>query len=115
MRLLMHILRENKKENIDNTTLSIAGMIYKLREEQREVTVALINYSRDKTLDNLKEVIREAFDVIQVCILIIWRAHRKALKLGEPNLVKDINIEHKNKLVGREWIIHTGIEIDIKE
>jgi hypothetical protein len=59
---------------------------------------------------------RETFDLIQMCILILWRCHRKALDLDEPLLIKDINIEHKDKLITeRGWIVETGIEIDIKE
>lgn len=115
MRLLMHVLRENKKLNIDNITLGPAGIIAKLHEEHNEVIEAILNYSENRTLSNLKEIVRETYDLIQICILIIWRCHRQALDIDEPNLVQDINIEHKDKLIEREWIIETGIEIDIKE
>ncbi|WP_242851375.1 hypothetical protein [Clostridium sp. DMHC 10] len=47
--------------------------------------------------------------------MILWKCHRKALDLDEPNLIQDINIEHKDKLIGRAWSIETGIEIDVKE
>lgn len=115
MKLLMHILKKNDKLKIDNTTLGPAGIIIKLNEEYREVIQAILNYSEDKTLVNLKEVVRETFDLIQMCILILWRCHKNALNLDEPNLIEDINIEHKDKLMGRAWQIETGIEIDIKE
>lgn len=115
MKLLMHILRENKKLDIDNTKLNDLTILNKLDEEVGEVINAVKTYNRDKTLNNLKEIVRETFDVIQVCILILWRCHRRALTLDEPNLIKEINIEHKDKLSSRGWIIETGIEIDVKE
>ena len=111
----MHILRENKKLNIDNTKINDLTIVRKLEEEYREVVKAVFDYHRDKTLSNLKEIIRETFDLIQVCILILWRCHRRAVTLDESNLIQDLNIEHKDKLSSRGWIIETGIEIDIKE
>ena len=115
MKLLMHILRENKKLNIDNTKINDLTIVRKLEEEYREVVKAVFDYHRDKTLSNLKEIIRETFDLIQVCILILWRCHRRAVTLDESNLIQDLNIEHKDKLSSRGWIIETGIEIDVKE
>lgn len=116
MKLLMHILKKNDKLKIDNRTLSIQGMIDKLDEETQEVFLALKDYETNKTLHNLKEVIRETFDVIQICILILWRCHMRATTLEEPNLIQKLNIDHKNKLISeRSWEPVTGIEIDIKE
>ena len=115
MKLLMHILRENKKLKIDNSKINDLSILRKLEEEYKEVVKAIFDYHKEKTLSNLKEIIRETFDLIQVCILILWRCHRRAVTLDEPNLVQDINIEHKDKLSSRGWIIETGIEIDIKE
>lgn len=116
MKLIMHILKKNEKLNIDNTLLSIDEIQKKLKEEHEEVSVALSNYSKQRSLNNLKEVIRETFDLIQVCILILWRSHRHALTLDEPELIKEINIEHKDKLISkRQWIPETGISIEIKE
>lgn len=111
----MHVLRENKQLNIDNTKIGPMAIITKLDEEFKEVVEAIIKYSRDKTLSNLKEVISETFDLIQICILILWRCHRQALDFDEPNLIPKMNIEHKDKLSNRQWIFETGIEIDIKE
>lgn len=48
----MHILRENKKLKIDNTEISFMEIVNKLDEEFREVVEAIINYKRDKTLNN---------------------------------------------------------------
>ena len=115
MKLLMHILRENKKLNIDNTKANDITILNKLDEEYKEVIKATKDYHKDKTLSNLKEIVRETFDLIQVCILILWRCHRRAKALAEDNLIQEINIEHKDKLSSRGWIIETGIEIEVKE
>lgn len=116
MKLLMHILKKNEKLKIDNRDLSIQGIIDKLDEETQEVFIALKDYSEDKTLHNLKEIIRETFDVIQICILILWRCHMRAVTIEEPDLIQKINIEHKDKLISeRQWEPVTGIKIDIKE
>lgn len=116
MKLIMHILKKNNKLNIDNETLPLSEISKKLQEEFDEVIVATYNYGKDKTLNNIKEVIRETFDVIQICILLLWRCNRAAKDFDYPELLEEINIQHKDKLISdREWIIETGIEIDIKE
>lgn len=116
MKLLMHVLRKNDNLKIDNTKVSLTQISGKLTEEFSEVIETLENYEKDKTLGNLKEIIRETFDLIQMCILILWRCNRIAGDLDEPKLIQEINIEHKDKLIiERRWIIETGIEIDIKE
>lgn len=116
MKLLMHILKENKSLGIDNATLDFTKILVKLREEYKEVIESAKIYDSDRSLINLKEVIRETFDLIQICILILWRCNRKAIDLDEPKLLEEINFEHKDKLISeRHWIPETGIEIDIKE
>ena len=115
MKLLMHVLKENKKFGIDNRNIGYKDITEKLEEEFREVLGAINNYSTNKTLKNLKEVIAETFDLIQVCILILWKSNTEAKQLGNKNLVKETNIDHKDKLSNREWIFETGIEIDVKE
>lgn len=116
MKLLMHILKENKTLGIDNTTLDITQILEKLREEYQEVIEATKIYDSDRSLRNLKEIVRETYDLIQICILILWRCSRKAGDFDEPKLLEEINIEHKDKLISeRHWIPETGIEIDIKE
>ena len=116
MKLLMHILKENKSLGIDNTTLDFTLILVKLREEYREVIEAAKIYDSDRSLINLKEIVRETFDLIQICILILWRCNRRAGDFDEPKLLEELNIEHKDKLISeRHWIPETGIEIDIKE
>lgn len=116
MKLLMHILTKNYNLSIDNATLNSKDIIDKTEEEFKEVVEAIEIYKSDKSLANLKEIIRETFDLIQMCILILWRCHRRALDFDEPQLIQKINLEHKDKLIGeRQWTIETGIEIDVKE
>ena len=116
MKLLMHVLKENKKLKIDNQTIGEISILSKLDEEYKEVVKAVMDYKYNKSLTNLMEVIRETFDLIQMCILILWRCDKVAKNdYNYPGLLKDINIEHKDKLISRAWIIETGIEIDIKD
>lgn len=115
MKLLMHILKENKKLNIDNRTISLAGILAKLEEEYKEVAVALLNYNSNRSIKNLIEVIRETWDLIQMCVLILWRCNLDSERKGQYNLIQEINLEHKDKLINRGWIIETGIEINVKE
>ncbi|NLK93988.1 MAG: hypothetical protein GX275_02180 [Clostridiales bacterium] len=115
MRLLMHVLSENKSLNIDNRKIGTLGIIAKLNEEYKEVVEALTIYSGKKSIKNLKNIIAETFDLIQICILILWRSNTEAKKFKEPDLVQEVNLQHKDKLIGRRWTIKTGIEIDVKE
>ena len=116
MKLLMHILKKNDKLNIDNRIISNYQIRQKLKEECDEVLQELINYNENADLVNLKDIVRETFDLIQICILILWRCHRDAKEIDNPNLIKEINLEHKDKLISqRAWEPVTGIEIDIKE
>lgn len=115
MKLMMHILRNNDKLGIDNRTLTLSQIGEKLDEEFNEVYEELDNFDEYPNRKNLKNLIRETFDLIQICILILWRCHKIAKSIGYDNLIQEINIEHKDKLMGREWHIETGIEIDVKE
>jgi len=116
MKLLMDVLKNNPRLRIDNQAISFKEISDKLKDEFYEVIKAINNYNHNRTLSNLKDIIRETFNLIQMCILILWKCHRKALDLDEPNLIKDINLEHKDKLsLERGWIPETGIEIDVKE
>lgn len=115
MRLLMHVLRRNNNLKIDNETISFKEISDKLKEEFYEVINAINNYRHNNSLKNLKEIIRETFDLIQMAILILWKCHRIAKELDLPDLIPEINIEHKDKLSCRGWTFRTGIEIDVKE
>lgn len=112
MKLLMHVTKENKKLGIDNTSISNRKIKLKLSEECLEVIDALDKYTNDKTLSNLKNVIRETFDLIQICILILFRCHRQAQDFDKANLIEEINIEHKDKLTARGWSYESGIRIE---
>lgn len=112
MKLLMHVTKENKKLGIDNTSISNRKIKLKLSEECLEVIDALDKYTNDKTLSNLKNVVRETFDLIQMCILILFRCHRQAQDFDKANLIEEINIEHKDKLTARGWSYESGIRIE---
>ena len=115
MKLLMHITKKNNKLGIDNTSIPNDEIQSKLSEEYLELMAELKRYKEDKTLSNLKNIVRETFDLIQVCILIMYRCHRQAQDFDEENLIEKINIEHKNKLTERGWSYETGIKIETGE
>jgi len=115
MKLMFHVLRNNPKQNIDNETIEFTDIEKKLKEEFKEVVEAIKCYRKSNSLHDLKEIVRETFDLIQICILILWKCNRQAQTFDEENLIQDINFEHKDKLINRGWIIKTGIEVDVKE
>lgn len=116
MKLLMQVLKKNDKFKIDNTTITLKELIVKITEEYKEVIEAIQKYENNKRLINLKDIIRETYDLIQMCILVLWKCHRKALTLEEPNLIKELNEEHIVKLIDeRNWIPKANIEIELKE
>lgn len=115
MKLMFHVLKKNQKLNIDNETIKFMDIDKKLEEEFIEVSEAINSYRKSNSLHDLKEIIRETFDLIQVCILILWKSNRQAQTFDEESLIQDINFEHKDKLIDRGWIIKTGIEVDVKE
>ena len=115
MKLLMHITKKNDKLGIDNTSISSEYIQSKLFEEYVEVVSELRKYQKDKPLSNLTHLIRETCDLIQVCILILYRCHRQAQNFDEEKLIEKINIEHKNKLTERGWSYETGIKIETGE
>ncbi|ABS42405.1 MazG-like family protein [Clostridium botulinum] len=116
MKLLMQVLRKNDKLKIDNTTITSKELITKITEEYKEVIEAIQKYENNKRLINLKDIIRETYDLIQMCILVLWKCHRKALTLDEPNLIKELNEEHRVKLIDeRKWTSKANIDIELKE
>ncbi|MBO0569964.1 MazG-like family protein [Clostridium botulinum] len=116
MKLLMQVLKKNDKLKIDNTTITSKELIAKIAEEYKEVIEAIQKYENNKRLTNLKDIIRETYDLIQMCILVLWKCHRKALTLDEPNLIKEINQEHIVKLIDeRNWTPKANIDIELKE
>lgn len=114
LKLLFHILKENKKLNIDNRKLDFKEIYNLLEEETLEVKEAIENYGHCPCYISLIEIVREIYDVIQISILLLWTCNREQKKYGSKTIVQDINIEHKNKIAYREWIIETGIEVDVK-
>ena len=88
---MCHILRENKKLNIDNTRANDITILNKLDEECKEVIKATKDYHKDKTLSNLKEIVRETFDLIQVCILSLIVLLSSSLSLFK--LAPEVTVE----------------------
>lgn len=115
MKLMFHILKNNLRLNIDNEKIEFVDIEKKLKEEFEEVVEAISSYNKSNSLHDLKEIIRETFDLIQICILILWKCNRQAQTFDEENLIQEVNFEHKDKLINRGWIIKTGIEVDVKE
>lgn len=115
MKLLMHILKKNDKLGIDEEKLKFDDVEKKLSEEYIEVVNEIIDYRFCKNEKSLINIVRETFDLIQVCILLLWKCHKEAKNFGKDSLIQDINIEHKDKLMNRGWIPHAGIEIEVKE
>lgn len=115
MKLLFHVLKENKKLRIDNSKLDFKQIYKLLEEETLEVKEAILNYKMCPCFMSLIEIIREVYDVIQICILLLWTCNREQKLYGAVGILENINIEHKDKLVYRGWLIETGIEVDVKE
>lgn len=115
MKLIFNVFKNNPKLDIYNEKIEFQDISIKLQEEYKELSKAINKYISCKSLLNLKEAIRETFDLIQVCILILWKSNRQALTFGEDNLIQDINIEHKDKLINRGWEIKTNIQVEVKE
>lgn len=115
MILNLNILKKSDKLETDNRLISSQEIKEKLNEESQEVKTAISDYEEHATLDNLREIIKETFDVIQICILILWRCSRKAKEVGKDLLVHSECIEHRQKLAERGWEIEKEIEVNIKE
>lgn len=115
MKLIFNVLKSNPKLGINNEKIDFQYISIKFQEEYKQLLEAINKYISCKSLLNLREVVRETFDLIQLCILILWKSNRQAATLDEENLIKDINIEHKDKLINRGWIIKTNIQVDVKE
>lgn len=115
MKLMMHVLKKNPKEKLDNERATFDMLKDKLEEEFKEVVQAIDDYCKCKSVSNLILLVGEVFDLIQMCIALLYKCHRRAQDHECTTLIYDLNITHKNKLVARGWIFKTGIEIDIKE
>lgn len=115
MKLMMHVLKKNNKENINNEKATFGMLKDKLEKEFKEVVQAIDDYCKCKSVSNLILLVGEVFDLIQMCIALLYKCHMRAQDHECPTLIYDVNIRHKNKLVARGWIFKTGISIEVKE
>lgn len=113
MKLTLYTLLHSKQLNLDNRTCTLGDISMKLIEETRETTEALHHYKHNATTDNLREVVLEALDVIQICILILWRAKKESIKLKETGFIQRCNAEHILKLNRRGWTTESRIDINV--
>ena len=114
MKFKMYFTRKNKKLDIDNEKLGYMRIITKLEEEYKEVVQAIIKYSVDRTLLNLIEIVRETLDLIQICILILWRCRRLSQYFDYEDMMKNVFEDHNDKLRNRGWELTDEIEIRVK-
>ena len=111
MKLLFHVLKCSKKLNIDNETNQNEKIGDKLIEETEEVICQLGNLRLNNDYTSLVETIKETFDVIQVCILILWRCNKLAKrKYDKYNLLQEINLEILPKnIIYQDTDLHNSI------
>lgn len=114
MKLKMTVTKKNKALGIDNRLLTGAELSKKIQEEAEEVGKAISNYQEKKSLLNLLEIVRETYDVIQICIVILWRCNLKADYLDYPDMIEAENRIHLRKLKKRRWEFDKEIDIEIK-
>lgn len=114
IKLEMAVTEENKSLGIDNAKATGEELITKLEEETKEVAEAIREYEKDKTLKSLLEIIRETYDLIQMCIVILWRCNRKANYCDYPDMLEAENRVHIKKLLKRRWEFENDIEIEVK-
>ena len=113
IKLEMAVTEENKSLGIDNAKATGEELITKLEEETREVAEAIREYEKDKTLKSLLEIIRETYDLVQMCIVILWRYGKKS-EHNYKELLEGENRVHIKKLLKRKWKLGKKINIEIK-
>ena len=114
VKLKMAVTKENRALKINNKELTGSELAKKLLEEAEEVERAIKNYRDKKSLLNLLEIVRETYDVIQICIVILWRCNLKADYLDYPDMLEAENRIHLRKLKKRRWEFEKDIEIEVK-
>lgn len=114
IKLEMAVTEENKSLGIDNAKATGEELISKLEEETKEVVEAIRDYENSKTLKSLLEIIRETYDLIQMCIVILWRCNMKSDYYDYKELLEAENRLHVKKLVKRKWKFGKRINIEVK-
>lgn len=112
MQLKMNVLKKN--EAIDNRIISFSSIRTKLKEEYEEVDTELHLMERDCSKADLVNLVRETFDLIQMCILTLDKCNTYSSLIEENKMLELINIEHRDKLKNRGWELGADISIEIK-
>ena len=116
--LKFNVLSKSEKLGIDNTKASFKDFGEKLKEECNEVYTEINNvYEEQDNINNIINLVRETYDVIQVCIAILWKSHKLAKEKYKDNkLLKRENMAHNYKLLAkRQWSSESKIEVEVKE
>ena len=112
MQLKMNVLKKNG--NIDNRIISFKHIRTKLKEEYEEVDTELRLLATDYKGADLRNLVRETFDLIQMCILTLDKCNTYAGLIDENKMLELINIEHRDKLKNRGWELGADINIEVK-
>lgn len=99
--MVFKIMKKNANLGIDNNTLSFSAIKDKLEEEYKEVEVEIQQ-------ENWWQLGLEVMDLIQICILILWRLSLKGISITA------LNKEHYKKLERRKWEVESIINVEIE-
>lgn len=100
--MIFKILKKNDRLGLDNEKLSFSYMQNKLSEEYDEVVHELV-------AEDWRKLGLEVLDLIQVCILILWRLKRKGVS------IRSLINEHNEKLDNRGWITESIINVNFED
>lgn len=100
--MIFKILKKNDELGLDNEKLSFSYIQTKLSEEYDEVVHELAS-------ENWYRLGLEVMDLIQVCILILWRLNRRGVS------IRSLEREHNEKLEKRGWITESIINVKFED
>lgn len=100
--MVFKILKRNANLGIDNVELSFSAIRDKLEEEYKEVEAEIKQ-------ENWWQLGLEVMDLIQVCILILWRLSLNGIS------IHSLNKEHNKKLDHRAWETERIINVEIED
>lgn len=103
MNLLFNTLLNSKQLNLDNENIDLKQVCEKLYEETKETKIAINKFISEDSEENLRQITLETYDIIQVCILILYKIHKEATSRKLKNFITRCNAEHIQKLNRRGW------------